>query len=183
MHSSPASARQCGRDKHQSANLDLNALTMVPVHGSTQYRYALHLTRGRDLDRPAVVVLLDSDAAGKAALVDLEKGYGDADILDPRVILPIDSVPLGFQQCIRDGGARTGGPRARLSRAARREALRAGRARPRIGCDRCERTPDRTHGRKDPASVRRRCGSRTGSERHAGPTPPNVGGRLSLPAH
>lgn len=73
--------------------LDLNRLTMVPVHGASQYRYMLHLTRSGGLDRPAVVVLLDSDSAGVAARTDLEKGYGDKDIIDPELILAIGDVP------------------------------------------------------------------------------------------
>lgn len=74
---------------HEGANLNLNTLTMVPVHGASQYRYTLHLTRGRDLDRPAVIVLLDSDPAGADARKNLEKGYGTDAILDEALIVSI----------------------------------------------------------------------------------------------
>lgn len=77
------------RHSFRGPNLDLNTLTLVPVHGASQYRYTLHLTRGRDLDRPAVVVLLDSDLAGEAAQRDLEKGYGTSPIVDAQLIFAI----------------------------------------------------------------------------------------------
>lgn len=74
--------------------LDLNTLTLVPVHGATQYRYSLHLTRGKDLDRPAVIVLMDSDREGRAARVDLEHGFGDRDIIDPNLIFAVGDLAL-----------------------------------------------------------------------------------------
>lgn len=77
------------RTGHAGESLNLNTLTMVPVHGASQYRYTLHLTRGRDLDRPAAIVLLDSDPAGVDARKDLEKGYGNDPILDEALILSI----------------------------------------------------------------------------------------------
>ena len=77
---------------HTGANIDLNTLTMVPVHGGTQYSYMLHLTSGRDTDRPAVVVLLDSDPEGVRARDGLEKGYADKPIIDPKLIIEIGSV-------------------------------------------------------------------------------------------
>jgi hypothetical protein len=65
---------------------------MVPVHGASQYRYTLHLTRGRDLDRPAAVVLLDSDPAGVGARRDLEKGYSNNPIIDEELIFAIGDI-------------------------------------------------------------------------------------------
>ncbi|MEP9394360.1 AAA family ATPase [Gordonia sp. VNK1] len=79
-----------------NATLDLNSLTMVPVHGASNYRYMVHLARGRDLDRPAIVVLLDSDGAGReagTALGNLEKGYGKKPLFNQSLILPIDRLP------------------------------------------------------------------------------------------
>lgn len=73
--------------------LNLNRLTMVPVHGASQYRYMLHLTRSSGLDRPAVVVLLDSDHAGLEARKDLEKGFGEKPIIDPKFIIQIRDLP------------------------------------------------------------------------------------------
>lgn len=79
-----------------NATLDLNALTMVPVHGASNYRYMVHLTRGRDLDRPAIIVLLDSDKAGReaeATLNNLENGFGKKPLFTKSLILPIDDLP------------------------------------------------------------------------------------------
>lgn len=76
-------------DGFHGSPLDLNELTIVPVHGATQYRYTLHLTRGRDLDRPAVVVLLDSDSEGLRARPGLELGYKDQQIINPELIFAI----------------------------------------------------------------------------------------------
>lgn len=81
--------------------LDLNALTMVPVHGAGNYRYMVHLTRGRDLDRPAIVVLLDSDKAGDRANADLaklENGFGDGPVFDKDLIFAIDQLPVADLQ-------------------------------------------------------------------------------------
>lgn len=72
--------------------LDLNTLTMVPVHGAGNYRYLVHLTRGRDLDRPAIVVLLDADSAGDRANADLtklENGFGKKAVFDNDLIFAI----------------------------------------------------------------------------------------------
>lgn len=70
-------------------SLDLNSLTVVPVHGASQYRYTLHLTRGRDVDRPAVIVLLDSDPAGLEIRPNLELGYKDQKLIQPEFIFAI----------------------------------------------------------------------------------------------
>lgn len=78
--------------KHEGVNLDLNTITMVPVHGATQYRYMLHLTLGRDMDRPAVVVLLDSDPEGIKARDGLEKGFAERPIIDPQLIIEIAAI-------------------------------------------------------------------------------------------
>lgn len=83
------------RSAKPQASLDLNSLTMVPVHGAGNYRYMVHLTRGRDVDRPAVIVLLDSDAAGNRSGVDLsnlEKGFGKKQVMDPQLIFSIDAL-------------------------------------------------------------------------------------------
>lgn len=77
--------------------LDLNALTLVPVHGAGNYRYLVHLTRSRDLDRPAIVVLLDSDKAGDRAGADLSKlqnGFGDKPVFNTDLIFAINQLPI-----------------------------------------------------------------------------------------
>lgn len=82
------------RLSYPGTSLNLNDLTLVPVHGASQYKYTLHLTRGRDADRPAVVILLDSDPAGLEARPDLEKGYKGQEIVNPDFIYAIGDLPF-----------------------------------------------------------------------------------------
>ncbi|WP_204105312.1 MULTISPECIES: AAA family ATPase [Spirulina sp. CCY15215] len=55
-------------------NLDLNHVTIVPVGGASHVPYLVYLARGRDVEQPPVVVLLDSDKSGNDAKKDLKKG-------------------------------------------------------------------------------------------------------------
>lgn len=59
--------------------LDLNHITIVPAGGTRHIPYLVYLARGRDIDKPPVVVLLDNDKAGDDARDDLAAGgaYGD----------------------------------------------------------------------------------------------------------
>lgn len=67
--------------------LDLNHITIVPAGGTRHIPYLVYLARGRDVDKPPVVALLDNDKAGKEAKDDLAAGgaYGvrliDADLV------------------------------------------------------------------------------------------------------
>lgn len=54
--------------------LDLNAVTIVPSGSASSVPYLVYLARGRDVVRPACVVLLDSDQAGDEAAKVLERG-------------------------------------------------------------------------------------------------------------
>lgn len=54
--------------------LDLNAITIIPSGGTPHVPYMVYLARGRDIEKPAVVVLLDSDEAGNNARVTLNAG-------------------------------------------------------------------------------------------------------------
>ena len=56
--------------------LDLNEITIVPAGGAPQVPYLVFLALGRDVDRPTVVALLDSDDEGKAAREVLLSGVG-----------------------------------------------------------------------------------------------------------
>jgi len=70
-------------------NLDLNSITLVPAGSASQIPYLTYLARGRDADRPAVIVLLDSDKAGDDAKKVLARGATNKRILDPKHILQI----------------------------------------------------------------------------------------------
>lgn len=57
-----------------SLRLDLNRITLVPAGSASQIPYVAFLARGRDVDRPPVIVLLDGDAEGDRARQALERG-------------------------------------------------------------------------------------------------------------
>ena len=54
--------------------LDLNRITIVPAGSASHIPYLVYLARGRDIEQPSVIVLLDNDKAGKDALKGLKKG-------------------------------------------------------------------------------------------------------------
>jgi predicted ATPase len=58
--------------------LDLNRVTIVPAGSAPHIPYMVYLARGRDVEQPAVIVLLDSDRSGNDARRRLRKGgaYG-----------------------------------------------------------------------------------------------------------
>ena len=68
--------------------LDLNQLTLVPAGGTRHIPYLVYLARGRDVEKPPVIVLLDSDRAGDDARKALKKGgaYGSKLIRDELVL-------------------------------------------------------------------------------------------------
>lgn len=70
--------------------LDLNHITIVPAGGTRHIPYLVYLARGRDVDKPPVVVLLDNDNAGNQAKADLAAGgaYGDK-LIDPALVLQL----------------------------------------------------------------------------------------------
>ncbi|MXW03424.1 MAG: AAA family ATPase [Holophagales bacterium] len=58
----------------KSKTLDLNEITIVQTGGAQEIPYFVYLARGRDIDRPLVLVLLDSDDEGDKAKDVLLKG-------------------------------------------------------------------------------------------------------------
>lgn len=54
--------------------LDLNQITIVPAGSVSHIPYLVYLARGRDMERPAVIVLLDSDGSGNDAKQALLRG-------------------------------------------------------------------------------------------------------------
>ncbi|HET8671230.1 MAG TPA: hypothetical protein VFM05_11550, partial [Candidatus Saccharimonadales bacterium] len=54
--------------------LDLNRVTIVPAGSASHVPYLVYLARGRDVEQPAVIVLLDSDISGNQARKRLKKG-------------------------------------------------------------------------------------------------------------
>jgi hypothetical protein len=71
--------------------LDLNHVTIVPAGSASHIPYLVYLARGRDIEQPAVMVLLDSDDAGKDAITKLTRGgdNGNNKPLNKELILQI----------------------------------------------------------------------------------------------
>lgn len=57
-----------------SQRLDLNTITLVPAGSASHVPYMAFVARGRDVERPPVIVLLDGDEDGDRARKALEKG-------------------------------------------------------------------------------------------------------------
>ena len=54
--------------------LDLNRITLVPAGAASHVPYMTFLARGRDANKPAVIVLLDGDEEGDRAVRELQRG-------------------------------------------------------------------------------------------------------------
>ena len=76
-----------------SETLDLNRVTLVPAGSAGHIPYVVYLARGRDAYKPAVLVLLDSDDAGRNAAKQLrrEKRSG-AKLLGERYVVLLGDV-------------------------------------------------------------------------------------------
>ena len=78
------------RDASELETLDLNHMTIVPASGASHIPYLVYLARGRDVEKPAVIVLLDSDEEGtKARKAILHGGPGKKKLLKPEFILQV----------------------------------------------------------------------------------------------
>jgi hypothetical protein len=70
--------------------LDLNRITIVPAGSASQIPYLVYLANGRDIERPAIIVLLDSDSAGAEARAELQRGgVRRRQLLKPEYILQL----------------------------------------------------------------------------------------------
>jgi hypothetical protein len=73
--------------------LDLNTVTIVPAGSASQIPYLVYLSTGRDVVRPAIVVLLDADESGQKAYKGLIKGGAkEKQLLKREYILTLDKV-------------------------------------------------------------------------------------------
>ena len=88
-----ASAFLRSQGKRGSEVLDLNRITIVPAGSASHVPYLVFLARGRDVERPAVIVLLDSDDAGNTAARQLLRGgHLNKQLLDPKFVLQISDI-------------------------------------------------------------------------------------------
>ena len=71
--------------------LDLNHITIVPAGSASHIPYLVYLARGRDIEQPPIIVLLDSDGSGNAAIKIMTRGGDSAKNkpLDKKFILQI----------------------------------------------------------------------------------------------
>lgn len=86
------------QDVPESQMLDLNRITIVPAGGGTSVPYMVYLARGRDTEKPAVIVLLDSDSEGIKAKADMSKQGPHPEssaILKPEFILLLGDIKKG----------------------------------------------------------------------------------------
>ncbi|MEU0804188.1 AAA family ATPase [Streptomyces sp. NPDC005970] len=73
--------------------LDLNTLTLVPAGSAPHIPYLVYLARGRDVDRPAVIVLLDGDRSGDEARKKLSRGPHGKPLIDEALVLQLNALP------------------------------------------------------------------------------------------
>lgn len=85
--------------------LDLNQITIVPAGGTPHIPYLVYLARGRDVEKPPVVVLVDNDSAGEQAVAALAAGgaYGDR-LIDPAYVLQLGRGDLDSLTTDNPGG-------------------------------------------------------------------------------
>jgi predicted ATP-dependent endonuclease of OLD family len=79
----------------ESELLDLNRITIVPAGGGTSVPYLVYLARGRDAEKPAVIVMLDSDKPGDTAKENLSKNGphpNKKQVLDAKFILQLGDI-------------------------------------------------------------------------------------------
>ena len=69
------------------ATLNLNSLSLVPSGSAEHIPYMVYLARGRDVDTPAVVVLLDGDGEADGIREELRKGYRDKKYVDDDYVI------------------------------------------------------------------------------------------------
>jgi predicted ATPase len=84
--------------------LDLNQITIVPSGSASHIPYLVYLARGRDVEQPAVIVLLDSDNSGNDAKKQLYKGGGQhrRPLLKEQFILQVGDLSEEFSLAIND---------------------------------------------------------------------------------
>jgi predicted ATPase len=75
-------------------SLDLNSLSLVPSGGAEHIPYMVYLATGRDVDTPAVTVLLDSDGEGNNIAAELKRGYRDRKLIDDEFIVQVGGIDL-----------------------------------------------------------------------------------------
>ncbi|MFF5303527.1 AAA family ATPase [Streptomyces sp. NPDC013161] len=87
------STRLRHRETSSLEHLDLNTTTLVPAGSAPHIPYLVYLARGRDVDRPAVIVLLDGDRSGDDARKKLRRGPHGKPLIDDSFVLQLNQLP------------------------------------------------------------------------------------------
>jgi len=83
-----------GKNYANLETLDLNQITIVPSGSASHIPYLVYLARGRDVEQPAIIVLLDSDKSGNDAKKHLlgKGGQHRRPVINEKFILQIDDL-------------------------------------------------------------------------------------------
>ncbi len=82
------------RSGSTGSTLNLNSLSLVPSGSAEHIPYMVYLARGRDVDTPAVVVLLDGDAEANGIREELKKGYRDKKYVDDEFVIQSSDIDI-----------------------------------------------------------------------------------------
>jgi hypothetical protein len=88
-------------------NLDLNEITLVPAGSASHIPYLTYLARGRDVERPAIIVLLDSDKSGDLAKKALKRGGArEKQVIAEKFVVQLGNLPGEVMQIDNPEGIR-----------------------------------------------------------------------------
>jgi predicted ATPase len=90
------------RPRISAETLDLNNLVIVPCGSASEVPYMLYLIRGRDTDKPPVVALLDSDAAGNGAAKHMRTDKKAKRLIDASHILQLGDLDLAKEVAVKE---------------------------------------------------------------------------------
>jgi predicted ATPase len=82
------------RSGSTGATLDLNSLSLVPSGSAAHIPYMVYLARGRDVDKPAIIVLLDGDGEGDAIREELKKGYRGKRYVEDEFVVQVSEISV-----------------------------------------------------------------------------------------
>ncbi|MCJ1703450.1 AAA family ATPase [Rathayibacter sp. VKM Ac-2926] len=82
------------RSGSTGSTLNLNSLSLVPSGSAEHIPYMVYLARGRDVDTPAVVVLLDGDGEADGIREELKKGYRDKKYVDDEFVIQSSDIDV-----------------------------------------------------------------------------------------
>lgn len=82
------------RHRSTGETLDLNNLSLVPSGSAEHVPYMVYLARGRDVDKPAVLVLLDGDGEADNIAKELKKGYRNKKYIDDDLVLKTNDIAV-----------------------------------------------------------------------------------------